>query len=79
MNEITNMQASFREEQRFRQPWLWVLLFGCALAGLFGAGLYVHGMIKQLVYGQPWACAARRTTSAATALCSSTSSARAGC
>ncbi len=54
MNEITYVPASFREEQRFRQPWLWVLLFGCALAGLFGAGTFVYGMVKQLIYGQPW-------------------------
>jgi hypothetical protein len=54
MKEIGDIPASFREEQRFGQRWLWVLLLGCALAGLFGAGMSVYGMIRQLVYGQPW-------------------------
>jgi hypothetical protein len=54
MNEVTDVAPSFREEQRFRQPWLWVLLFGCALGGLFGAGTFIHGMIRQFIYGQPW-------------------------
>jgi hypothetical protein len=43
--------AYFREEQRFRQWWLWVLLIGMAglVLVLFGAGLY-----QQLVLGRPW-------------------------
>ncbi len=37
----------FREEQRFRQWWLWVILvlLACLLA---------YGVYKQLILGQPW-------------------------
>jgi len=43
--------ASFREVQRFRQLWLWVLLAATALGtiGLFGYGIYT-----QLIAGKPW-------------------------
>jgi hypothetical protein len=44
-------KAIFREVQRFRQPWIWLLLLLCALLPI---GLYGYGMVKQLVYGQPF-------------------------
>ncbi len=37
----------FREEQRFRQPWLWLLI-------LFLVALQWWGFIQQIVLGQPW-------------------------
>ncbi|MHA1209098.1 MAG: DUF6141 family protein [Candidatus Freyarchaeota archaeon] len=41
----------FREVQRFRQPWLWALLFfdSALIAAIFLSGVYT-----QLVLGQPW-------------------------
>jgi len=44
-------EAIFREVQRFRQPWLWLLLL---LSTLLPIGLYGYGMVKQIVYGQPF-------------------------
>lgn len=41
----------FEEEQRFDQPWLWVLL---ALASLSSCGALVYGLFTQLVSGIPW-------------------------
>jgi len=43
--------VQFREIQRFRQWWLWVLLFlmAAALVGVFG-----YGMVVQLALGHPW-------------------------
>ena len=41
----------FREVQRFRQPWLWLLLL---LSALLPIGLYGYGMVAQLIYGQPF-------------------------
>ena len=45
------MSASFREVQRFRQWWLWVLLLVTALGtiGLFGYGIFI-----QVIQGTPW-------------------------
>jgi hypothetical protein len=37
----------FREEQRFHQPWLWLLILGLA-------ALQWWGFIQQIVLGQPW-------------------------
>lgn len=37
----------FREEQRFRQPWLWLLI-------LFLVALQWWGFIQQIVLGRPW-------------------------
>ncbi len=37
----------FREEQRFRQPWLWLLI-------LFLVALQWWGFVQQIVMGQPW-------------------------
>ncbi len=41
----------FREEQRFRQVWLWTLI--TVLSGLLVA-LFAFGMYKQLYLGEPW-------------------------
>ena len=41
----------FREAQTFRQPWIWTLLMVLTLAAVVCFG---YGMIKQLVFGQPW-------------------------
>jgi hypothetical protein len=41
----------FHEVQGFRQTWVWVLLISLALVFTLVFG---HGMVKQLVYGQPW-------------------------
>jgi hypothetical protein len=44
--------VAYREQQRFTQPWLWLLLVlpGClACIGLFG-----WGMVQQLLMGRPW-------------------------
>lgn len=37
----------FREQQRFRQWWVWLLLLGVA-------GLQWWGFVQQIVFGQPW-------------------------
>jgi hypothetical protein len=41
----------FHETQRFRQPWLWMIVMGIfvPVVGLFGYGLW-----QQLVMGRPW-------------------------
>jgi hypothetical protein len=39
--------AAFREEQRFRQPWVWVLVLGVA-------ALQWWGWIQQILLGQPF-------------------------
>lgn len=41
----------FQEVQRFRQWWIWLILVSTSmlLVGLFG-----YGVIRQLVFGQPW-------------------------
>ena len=41
----------FREDQQFRQKWLWVLMAGMALLefAVFGGGFY-----QQFVQGRPW-------------------------
>jgi hypothetical protein len=41
----------FREVQTFRQPWIWALLIVLTLVAVVFFG---YGMIKQLVFGQPW-------------------------
>ncbi len=41
----------FREEQQFRQPWLWILL---AVTLLPVAALFGYGMVQQLIDGKPW-------------------------
>ncbi|MCA9870553.1 MAG: hypothetical protein KC487_09290, partial [Anaerolineae bacterium] len=42
-----NQPVLFREEQRFRQSWIWLLI-------LFVAGLQWWGFIQQIIFGQPW-------------------------
>jgi hypothetical protein len=41
----------FREEQRFNQIWLKVLLYLLAIANLF---IFGHALYKQLITGEPW-------------------------
>ncbi|MFN2202162.1 MAG: DUF6141 family protein [Caldilineaceae bacterium] len=45
MNEIPPVR--FREEQRFRGPWLWLII-------AFVAGLQWWGFYRQIVLGKPW-------------------------
>jgi hypothetical protein len=40
----------FHEVQRFRQPWVWVILVPIALALI---GFFAHVLLKQLVFGVP--------------------------
>ena len=42
-----NQPVLFREEQRFTQIWIWLLI-------LFVAGLQWWGFIQQIIFGQPW-------------------------
>lgn len=44
-------QVIFREVQRFRQPWLWVILCPAVLTMV---GLFGYGLVKQLILGEPW-------------------------
>ena len=44
-------QAVFREVQKFRQRWLWILLLSTAL---FFVIMFGYGMIKQLAFGHAW-------------------------
>lgn len=41
----------FREVQRFKQRWLWVLIIVWAVGQI---GLFGWGMVQQLVFGKPW-------------------------
>lgn len=40
-----NNQILFSEQQRFRQPWIWVILFGIN-------GIFIFGLIRQVFLGQ---------------------------
>lgn len=51
MNPSLQDSVYFREEQKFHQPWIWTLLMVMTLAAVI---LFGYGMIKQLVFGQPW-------------------------
>jgi hypothetical protein len=42
---------SFKEVQRFDQPWLWILLISLMLVVV---GSFGYGMFQQLVLGLPW-------------------------
>jgi hypothetical protein len=42
--------ARFREEQRFRQPWIWILILPLCVGGI---GLFGWTMVEQLVRGRP--------------------------
>ncbi len=44
-------ETVFREVQRFRQWWLWLLLLPGALAI---TGIMAYGMVVQLALGRPW-------------------------
>lgn len=46
MSETTQL-ILFREQQRFRQWWVWLLVLGVA-------GVQWWGFIQQIVLGQPW-------------------------
>jgi len=51
MSRNLDKTVVFREVQNFRQLWLWVLLLPVLL---FLVILFGYGMIKQLLFGQPW-------------------------
>jgi hypothetical protein len=46
-----NMATSFKEVQRFNQPWLWSLLL---LMLIVEVGVFGYGFLQQLVWGEPW-------------------------
>lgn len=46
MPKVTNV-IIFREEQRFRQWWIWLLVYGIA-------ALQWWGFVQQIVLGKPW-------------------------
>ncbi len=41
----------FQETQAFRQPWLWIIVFGSLL---YLSGLFAYGLFQQLCLGKPW-------------------------
>jgi len=41
----------FREEQQFRQPWIWMIIIPIIMGGLF---LFAFGFNKQLLQGEPF-------------------------
>jgi hypothetical protein len=43
--------VSFREVQRFRQPWIWALILPTSLLLVL---LFSYGMVTQLFLGHPW-------------------------
>jgi hypothetical protein len=49
MNQSTNIL--FREEQRFRQPILWVII---AASSLLTIVIFAYGMYQQLIQGKSW-------------------------
>ena len=54
MNEPAEPLADgplFEEVQRFRQPWIILLLLGISL---FTIGIFIVGMYQQFVLGEPW-------------------------
>ena len=46
-----NQTGTFKEIQRFRQRWLWLILT-CTM--LLLAGVFGYGLFQQLVLGKPW-------------------------
>jgi hypothetical protein len=48
---IRQTYVIFREEQRFRQLWIWLLVISSAVlvVGIFG-----YGMVQQLIFHKPW-------------------------
>lgn len=51
MNHHVDQGIKFLEVQQFRQAWLWVLLLPSTAAVFV---LFGYGMIRQLVFHQPW-------------------------
>ena len=51
MNTQWDSQCRFREEQRFKQWWLYAIVGTVAVVT---TTLFGYGMFKQLVQGQPW-------------------------
>jgi hypothetical protein len=49
MNQDTKFL--FQEEQRFRQPFLWVII---GVSSLLTIGIFAYGMYQQLIQGKPW-------------------------
>lgn len=39
--------VTFREVQKFRQWWVWLLIYG-------GAALPWYGFVQQIIFGRPW-------------------------
>lgn len=44
-------EVLFREEQRFRQTWIWILVFAACVPAV---AIFGYGMVKQLVLDRPW-------------------------
>jgi hypothetical protein len=47
----THGYVIFREEQRFRQLWIWLLLVFTALLGVW---IFGYGMVQQMIFRKPW-------------------------
>jgi len=47
---MTTQPVRFREEQRFRQVWIWLLTLPLCVGGI---GFFAWAMVKQLVTGRP--------------------------
>jgi len=41
----------FKEEQRFKQPWIWLIFIPVAASPVF---IFGYGMNKQLIHGEPF-------------------------
>ncbi len=54
MKPGSDRSPRFREEQCFRQPWLWALVLGGVVIEVIVAVSFARGMIQQLVRGEPW-------------------------
>lgn len=51
MSDSVDPQIRFREIQRFRQAWMWVLFISGMLLVVV---IFGYGMVTQFVYGRPW-------------------------
>jgi hypothetical protein len=51
MHDTSHNADVYHEVQRFRQPWLWLLLLATTITV---AGVFIHGMYTQLYLGHPW-------------------------
>jgi hypothetical protein len=45
-----NDKILFSEQQKFRQPWLWIMLI--AMLGI--PFIFIRGFVQQVIHGQPW-------------------------